>query len=94
MSQYTPGLRPSAAESLGEFLDVELRKLQQALQLPQLPKFAVADLPDLDARLIGTIAYATDARNEGEGAGSGTGSTVEWTGSLWKIPGTPGAVAA
>ena len=94
MARYLPGLRPSAKESLGDFLDVELRKLHRSLELPQLAKFTVATLPDLDPREIGTLAYATDARNGGEGAGLGTGSTVEWTGSLWKIPGIAGAVAA
>jgi hypothetical protein len=91
---YSRGLRPARIESLGDFLDNEFTKLQQALDLPQLQRFAVADLPDLDPRLVGVLAYATDARNGGEGAGSGTGSTVEWTGTIWKIPGIAGAVAA
>lgn len=91
---YTRGLRPSSADSLGDFLDAELLKLERAVNLPQLPKFIVASLPILDARLVGVLAYAPDARNGGEGVGSGTGSTVEWTGSIWKIPGIAGAVAA
>lgn len=91
---YSRGLRPSTPESLGDFIDTELLKLQQALDLPQLQHFPVADLPDLHPRLVGVLAYATDARNGGEGAGTGTGSTVEWTGTIWKIPGIAGAVAA
>lgn len=42
----------------------------------------------------GDHAYATDARNTGEGAGAGTGSMVVWSGMLWRIPGQSGAVTS
>lgn len=37
----------------------------------------------------GDWAYATNGRNSGEGAGSGTGAPVVWyaSGSIWRIPG-------
>lgn len=53
--------------------------------------FTVASLPD-NAR-IGTRIYATDLRvfngaGTQETAGNGTGGSVEWNGTAWKIVGT------
>lgn len=40
------------------------------------PKFAVAALPGVSSANQGQIAYATNARNTGEGANAGTGALV------------------
>lgn len=42
----------------------------------------------------GSWAYATDARNSGEGGGAGTGCPVCWNGAHWRIPGVSTTVAA
>lgn len=54
----------------------------------------VATLPTPTGALVGALRFASNARNAGEGAAAGTGATVECTGSIWKIPGIAGAVAA
>ena len=45
--------------------------------------YTVATLP---AGTAGDIAYATDARKVGEGAGAGTGSHVLYSNGQWRIP--------
>lgn len=53
----------------------------------------VANLP-ATGNQIGDWAYATNARNSGEGAAAGTGAPVVWSGSAWRIPGNASAVVA
>jgi hypothetical protein len=60
----------------------------------KVPTFTVAGLPSAATAGAGRMAYATNARNGGEGAASGTGSLVVSDGTNWKIPGIAGAVAA
>gem|GEM_PF-3209690 len=59
---------------------------------PKMPSYTVATLPT--GQPAGAQAFATNARNAGEGAGVGTGSSVVFDGTNWKIPGIAGAVAA
>jgi hypothetical protein len=63
-------------------------------RLPKLPSYTVATLPNAADFGAGTMVYCSDGRNEGEGAAAGTGSSVVSDGTNWKVPGTPGAVAA
>lgn len=55
----------------------------------------VAKLPAA-GNIAGRRAYATDGRNSGEGAWSGTGCEVIWNGPLarWVIPGQTAAITA
>lgn len=57
-----------------------------------LGDFAVASLPA--SAIKSERAYATNGRNGGEGAASGTGTPVFYSGSAWRVPGVAGAVAA
>jgi hypothetical protein len=50
--------------------------------------FTVATLPTPGATTKGRIAFATDARVSGQGAGAGTGSLVTDNGTAWQIVGT------
>lgn len=43
----------------------------------QLPKFTVATLPAVTTANTGEIAFATNARNPGQGASAGTGAEVQ-----------------
>lgn len=54
---------------------------------------SVANLP-AGGNTMGDWAYATDACNVGEGAGTGTGCAVTWSGGAWRIPGVSSAVTA
>lgn len=56
-------------------------------------KVVVADLPTTGIT-PGQHAFALDGRNSGEGAGSGTGVAVIWSGSAWRINGVASAVTA
>jgi hypothetical protein len=53
------------------------------------PKYTVAGLPAVTTAATGEIAYATNARNAGQGSGDGTGAlvAVDNTGA-WAIVGT------
>lgn len=53
--------------------------------------YAVADLPAVGA---GQVAYATDGRKNGEGAGSGTGVLVFSDATAWRACDTGATVAA
>lgn len=53
----------------------------------------VADLPTT-GNAVGNWAYALNGRNSGEGGGAGTGCPVQWSGTIWRIPGISTAVAA
>ena len=44
---------------------------------PQLPEYTVATLPVVTLANVGSIAYASNLRNTGEGAAAGTGGTVQ-----------------
>ncbi len=44
---------------------------------PQLPVSTVAALPAIALSNVGSLAFASNGRNTGEGAGSGTGCTVQ-----------------
>lgn len=57
-----------------------------------LPTYTVATLPFTNT--VGRTVFCTNARNAGEGAGSGTGSIVVWSGSKWHLPGVSSAVTA
>lgn len=46
-----------------------------------LPKYLVANLP---TGFEGRLAFATDGRKTGEGAGVGTGAPVYWSGAAWR----------
>lgn len=60
---------------------------------PILPgTYTVATLPTPGTAR--RIAYASNARNAGEGAAAGTGSIVVDNGTAWRIPGTTTAVTA
>lgn len=58
---------------------------------PVAPSYTVAGLP---AVLAGRIAYATNGRKNGEGAGVGTGVLVFSDASAWRASDTGAAVAA
>lgn len=64
----------------------------RVMETAPLTSYTVAGLPS--ASPAGRMVYATDARNAGEGAGTGTGSLVVSSGTLWRIPGISTAVAA
>lgn len=81
-----------AAGTNGHFLQREANQL--VFRIPKLPSFTVAGLPSAATSGVGTIAYCSDARNGGEGAGAGTGSLVCSDATNWKIPGIAGAVTA
>lgn len=54
--------------------------------IPYFPgKFTVAQLAARGVAfdMVGAVAYATDGRKAGEGAGAGTGVPVWWSGSNW-----------
>jgi hypothetical protein len=56
-----------------------------------LPAYTVAGLPTGSE---GMIAFATDGRKTGEGAGSGTGVPCYWSGGSWRVYSTDAAVSA
>lgn len=63
----------------------------------QLGAFTVANLPTttmVKTLGAGDMAFATNGRKDGEGAGVGTGVPVFWDGSGWKTVTTGAAVAA
>lgn len=49
---------------------------------PRLANYTVAGLPTSFG--IGSVAFATDGRKDGEGAGNGTGVLTYWDGSAWR----------
>ena len=55
-------------------IDVEKREISQATR--STLRFTVANLPTPSATRAGWIAFATDGRKSGEGAGNGTGVPV------------------
>lgn len=55
-------------------INVEKREISQATR--SMLRFAVADLPTPSVARAGWIAFATDGRKSGEGAGNGTGVPV------------------
>jgi hypothetical protein len=55
------------------------------------PQFTVANLP---AGTEGAIAYATNGRKVGQGAGSGTGVPVYFSSTLWRVYSTDAQVTA
>jgi hypothetical protein len=59
---------------------------------PTLPQYLVANLPSTTTE--GQLAYATDGRKVGEGAGAGTGVPVYWSAAQWRVFSTDLAVAA
>ena len=59
----------------------------------QIPNYTVATLPTNGAKL-GWLAYATNGRKNGEGAGSGTGVLVFRDGGGWKACDTGALVAS
>jgi len=56
-----------------------------------LPRYAVASLP---TGVAGQLAYATNGRANGEGAGLGTGVLVYSNGTVWRACDTGATVAA
>jgi hypothetical protein len=44
---------------------------------PLLPSYTVANLPAVTLANVGSIAFATNGRNTGEGAAAGTGCTLQ-----------------
>lgn len=62
------------------------------MKAPMLPQFVVASLPGTTTE--GQLAYATNGRKVGEGAGSGTGVPVYWSTGSWRVYSTDAAVAA
>lgn len=58
----------------------------------QLGPYAVASLPAVTG--TGWLAYATNGRKVGEGAGSGTGVPVYYSNGAWRVFSTDAAVAA
>jgi len=58
-----------------------LRRFQVLEADPEpVASYTVADLP---APTVPSLAFASDGRKSGEGAGSGTGVLVYWDGSAW-----------
>ncbi len=57
----------------------------------KLASFTVAGLP---AGTVAQIAYASNGRKVGEGAGVGTGVVVYYSGGNWRVFSTDAAVAA
>jgi len=55
--------------------------------------YTVATLPTISGSGI-YVAFASDGRKSGEGAGVGTGVLCYWDGSDWIAEGTAAAVAA
>lgn len=81
-------------KSLWTYLSELARRLNQMLPKDGsegLTSYAVADLP---TGVIGAIAYASNGRKSGEGAGSGTGILVFRDATGWKTSDTATAVAA
>lgn len=60
----------------------------------ELATFTVAGLPSSPAPRSGSIAYASDGRKVGEGAGAGTGVTAYFSGGNWRRPSDDTIVAA
>lgn len=58
---------------------------------PTLPSYTVAGLP---AGAVARVAFATDGRKNGEGAGAGTGVMVFHDGAAWRACDTGATVAA
>jgi len=56
-----------------------------------LNSYVVASLP---AGTEGALAYATNGRKVGEGAGAGTGVPVYWSTGSWRVYSTDATVAA
>jgi hypothetical protein len=56
-----------------------------------LPVYTVANLPTGAA---GMVAYASNGRKTGEGAGAGTGVPVYFSNAAWRVYSTDAAVAA
>lgn len=57
-----------------------------------LGSFTVATLPNNP--IVGQLAYATNGRKVGEGAGSGTGVPVYFSNGAWRVYSTDAVVAA
>jgi hypothetical protein len=58
----------------------------------RLAAFTVSTLPAAATAGAGAMVWCSNARNTGEGAGSGTGSVVASNGTIWRIPGESSAV--
>jgi hypothetical protein len=65
--------------------------IAQANANPVLLSYTVANLP---AGSSGALAYATNGRKVGEGAGAGTGVPVYYSTSHWRVFSTDAVVAS
>lgn len=68
--------------------------MSAGLNTQEYPVTTVAGLAGLVNVQTGSLAFATDARVDSEGAGNGTGSLVVYNGTAWKIAGTGTTAAA
>ena len=80
----------SASNAYGLLAAANIWAALQTFTLPpQMPTYTVAGLPVVSGTNTGQVAYATNARNTGQGAAAGTGAlvAVDNTGA-WAIVGT------
>lgn len=74
----------------GPEIDLILASIKN--KLDSSGSYTVANLPV--APTVGSIAYATNGRKVGEGAGSGTGVLVYYSNGAWRAASTDLAVAS
>jgi hypothetical protein len=79
------------AQTVANRFNEIVRRLKTFLDAPSAPSFAVASLPTATA---GLIAFASNGRKVGEGAGSGTGTMVYADGTAWRRVGDDTTVVA
>lgn len=91
MSKTIGALDDPAALTGAEFFEIEQSSASFKEDLTavktwvfdNVPSFTVSSLPG--SATEGSIAYATDGRKVGEGAGTGTGVPVYFSNSLWLV---------
>jgi hypothetical protein len=66
--------------------------IYKLIGIGNLGSFTVANLPNTP--VTGQLAYASNGRKVGEGAGSGTGVPVYFSNGAWRVYSTDAAVAA
>lgn len=72
-------------------LQKQVAALQTALKVPT---YTIATLPTPSPVAAGYIAFATDGRANGEGAGAGTGVLCFYDGTAWRACDTGQTAAA
>lgn len=87
---------PNAILRAIELISERVRNLEASQERAEVagavPRFTVAGLPA--AGVVGRVAFATDGRKVGEGAGSGTGVLAYDDGVAWRRTSDDTTVAA